>query len=275
MHRWVLVVLLCLAGCASSRMNEWYAGALSSDGAAGGYIETRRGVRIAYRGSPGDFLPGWTTDNLYFDSEQRIWRLKRTDDYVVLNVFDLDGDDRPDKRRWDLIYDLRVIHDASGGVIWVQSVPVSTLLGRRDIDVVLFDYLDAVGGAAFRGLGSGRSFGSTGIRVDDNPALISGMAAHAATLEMGDADRVQMDPTAREARARIILVRTPYTDSGSTDGQPGPLPVLMLLGYWNRPERYEAGLADFEALVRGITIQGSPDTSAFEGILPVAGVPPS
>jgi hypothetical protein len=208
-----------------------------------------------------------------------MWRAKRTRDYVMVNLFDGNNDGRADGSRHDLVYDLRLVHDATGGIFWVRSVPVSSVFGRRDLDVVLFDYLDDIRSDVFHGVGFDKHAGTVvrTSRLDDNSVVVSGMVGHAATVDIIDTERVRIDPNAREARARFIVARTPYTDSGGTDVEPGPYPVLLVIGYWNRADRYEAGLADFETLVRRISMQGSTSPDAYVGILPHvrdAAVPP-
>ncbi len=181
--------------------------------------------------------------------------------------FDTDGDGEIDQHVELNRYDLRYRHVRNRGSIWLSTIPLSTNLSQTDLRVLMRDYVDAVSGAGFVGV----NFGGTvvaGIErrfatriLDSQVITVHGLPGFAATVEVANVDQMQLSPDSRWERARVVLIRTPFEYApprSLTTVRDTHYPVVMLVGYTNLPEDFDAGLPDFVRFVNQIVFADAP-----------------
>jgi hypothetical protein len=200
---------------------------------------------------------GWMLDNYHRQRNMLVEKTAGT--YTSHYQFDADGNGAKEAGFTEPTYALRLEHSSNDGVIWLRTIPMHPKYGGKDARVLMQAYLDAVAGgsyeavkleAADQAVVVERRYAAT--VVDRGPVLLAGRKGYAVTADIANLDQIRVDPNARERRVRLIIARSPIDNVKS----PFRLPVLIVVGYSNIPEDFDAGLADFEDMLQRITIAG-------------------
>jgi hypothetical protein len=177
---------------------------------------------------------------------------KDAPEYMTLYSFDLDDDGKYEDKEKLPAYDLLFKHRKTNAQIWVSTIPLSRETAEKELRVLLDNYVDAMSGSGAVVFKLG-----TGIAVDEKrfsarlvektPVKMSGKEALAATIEVANVDQLKLSPDARREKARIVLVRPDFRILRERMGQkPVPFRVLMVVGYSNGPEDFDAQYPEFE-----------------------------
>jgi hypothetical protein len=164
--------------------------------------------------------------------------------------------------------DLRFVHLKHGGVIFLRSIPLDVYEEDLDLDVIAEQLAQGMSGTHWYAFGIG---GNESVGVERRSAVliertqsvtVSQAAGTAVTYSFADVDQLQMSPASRTGKMELVLLR-PGVDF-SLDRWSGRKPkewqsqMMLLVGYWNVPARFEQGYADFDALLGRISFTGRP-----------------
>ena len=84
---------------------------------------------------------------------------------------------------------------------------------------------------------------------------VGGELAVEGTIEVANVNQLKLDPESRHSRVRIVVARPRYfTAVHGGYGGPFMTPLIVVIGYWNTPADFDAGLPDFEAFLKAITM---------------------
>jgi hypothetical protein len=229
-----------------------------------------------------EFLgPDWRIDNYYIADDGSIGDPKTTDAYRGREAVDLLGDGKLTK--WTTNYfDLKLDNRKTSGVIWVQTVQLGRKDAERNLRNLVEDYAEALSGSGFFAVvNDGRVIKAKTYAakiVDGKDRTLGGLPAYDAHLELANLDQVRLDPSARAAIIRVVLVKTDYVSKWGEDAMPlnpdhvaPESRVLIRIGYRASPSDFEAGLPDFERFLT--LLQFDPAKRESEG--GVEGVPVS
>ncbi len=196
---------------------------------------------------------GWVLDNFYSAPEGLIPRVDTG--YLTAVHLDRDGDRVPDAPLKLATYDLRFVHGAHPGVIWVRTFPYSYHLHEKPLDQLAREYvayIAAVGTEA--AIIDDRAPGPPQVGVNAVSQSAWWVAGHPATVL--DVEETRMTGGSPR-RARVVLLRPGFMYQHTNQRRETVLyPVLMVAGYSNSTEQFAAGEADFEALLGQISVQG-------------------
>jgi hypothetical protein len=153
-------------------------------------------------------------------------------------------------------------------VIWLSTVLVSPELRSVEPRVLARDYMESVSGAGYEVVSfstrkvvtAERRWASTIVIQED--AILAGCGAHVVVMDVANVDQLKLDPTARAARVKIVIARTPFTYLYSERPRI-ELPVVMVAGYASRPEDFDASVAELDGLLARIVMWGK---SGFEAV---------
>jgi hypothetical protein len=224
-------------------------GTFSADGYRN--AEFPYGVRYA-QPTAKDFLgPDWRIDNYYLQDDGTIGSPKTTSEYVGTEAVDLRGDGR--LTRWRANYfDLKLDNRKTSGVIWVQHIQLGRNDADRNLRNLFDDYAEALSGSGFFAAvrnGQIRAKTYAAKIVEGKDTTLGGHPAYDVRLELANLDQVRLDPSARTALIRVVLIKTDYVyhwTSATTTEVPMDSHVLLRVGYSARPSDFDAGLPDFE-----------------------------
>jgi hypothetical protein len=164
-----------------------------------------------------------------------------------------------------------LVHD---GVLFVRTVPISADLAQKKLTVLMDRYVEATARAGYEMVQF--SAGTTimverryaAVVVDKRRATLAGLEALLITLDVANLDQMKVDPDVRAERVQLVLAHTAFryapsrtTASGTTaQGMKASrtsaedYPVVVLVGYGNQPDEFEAGLAEFHEFLGRIEI---------------------
>lgn len=162
--------------------------------------------------------------------------------------------------------DLRFVHLKHGGVIFLRSIPLDVYEQDLDLDVIAEQMAQGMSGTHWYsfGIGGNESVGHerrSAVLIERSQSVtVSEAAGTAVTYSFADVDQLQMSPASRSGKMELVLLR-PGLDF-SLDRWSGRKPkewqsqLMLIVGYWNVPARFEQGRADFEALLGRIAFAG-------------------
>ena len=254
----VLAVVVGLVGCRPQMPTTLLADRM---------VQDEFGYAVTYVGGDASAILGedWRLDNyvwLEASARKPQWVQKRGPGYVVNRSYDLDG---YGERDWESrnfpVYDLRLTHRHTDGVVWLRSHPLSAELKDKELRVLAQRFVDA------------SSFTRTSlVQLDegDGPihaveerwaavlrsgqdCKVAGAPAYRADFEVYDVDRAQAGGKAPQVRVALVLVDPGFvTLVGPPDDQRG-FDTVLVAGYSNRPEDFDADAPDFEALLQHVS----------------------
>jgi hypothetical protein len=190
---------------------------------------------------------------------------KRGSEYFVTREYDLDDDGNADVRLDEPYYDLLLEHRRKDAVIWLRSVPISNDDANKDLAVFADNYVDTASGSnsVLVRFGLDGPVGPRGKRFASRVLSRAGCSiasapAYRVDFEVANVDRLELTPSARWSRNRVVLLRTPFRHVPSPDDHKDiSVPVVMLAGLRAAPEDFEALSADFDRLLDRIVIADS------------------
>ncbi|MBI5490798.1 MAG: hypothetical protein HY905_25925 [Deltaproteobacteria bacterium] len=236
-----------------------------------GYYSEAGPFRIAYVDATTRAVmgPGWMLDNwMPFPNGSPRTQIKSAEWMTELLV-DAAEDGRYDFTAEIPKFDLHWTERHTGALIWIRSLPLSRRLADRDLSVIGHDWVEEIAGgewwAACLGgcaVGEERHWATT--LVSEELTFVSGVGAFDVTFDIANVDQLQLDPDARTARARLVLVRPGYRMPLRGGEHRYEAPTLVALGYAQTPDRFDEHAAEFEDLLRridfwpgGVPVDGS------------------
>lgn len=221
-------------------------------------------VRYVEEGPKNLLGADWRLDN-YVWSRGTPASEKQGRDYFVTREYDLDDDGNADLSVDEPYYDLLLEHRRKDAVIWLRSVPISNDDANKDLSVFAENYVESASGASgvqvrFGLDGSARSGGRRfASRVLSRAGCsIASSPAYRVDFEVANVDRLQLAPSARWSRNRVVLLRPPFRHvPAPEDHKDISVPVVMLAGLRAAPEDFETLSADFDRLLDRLVIADS------------------
>lgn len=209
--------------------------------------------------------PEWILDNYqrvppaYEGGEAELKR-KDTSEYTADYAFDLDDDgtyeDKEELPRFDLLFK----HRKTNAEIWLSTVPLSREYSDKELRLLVDNYVDAMSGSGavvFKlGEGAGVEAKHYSARLlEQSEAKLSGFDALAATIEIANVDQLKLSPDARKEKVRVVLSRPNLWLVRERMPKPSVrYRVLMVVGYSNSPQDFEAQYPEFERFVGKIHV---------------------
>jgi hypothetical protein len=158
--------------------------------------------------------------------------------------------------------------------LWIQTTPVSTRIGERDLEVVARDYVDRVGGGSYIeidwGAGEIRDRRMATVIREEGPVTIDEEPGYWVTFEFVSVDQRTVDASHQGELVTVVLLRPPSrwspreSDGLVTRPLPRTLPMLMTIGYASRFENHASHRSEFESLLRRIDMHQPEPYSAFD-----------
>jgi hypothetical protein len=244
-------------------------GAVSADG----FLHNDYGYRVA-ASADGRVLPeSWKLDNFYeadvIDAEtgqtKKVVKPKDGKDYVVDYQLDYDGDGEFESKVTELTYDLRYEHLVHDGVIFLRTIPISTDLKHKKLSVLMDRYVEQIAGAGYEVVNLNSQVNIlvekryAAAHVSKVATKLADRDAFLAILDVANLDQIKVDPKARKERVELVLLHTDFAykqSSSNQESEPRAFPVIMFVGYANKPDEFQAGQADFHDFLRRIEIAG-------------------
>jgi hypothetical protein len=203
----------------------------------------------------------WKIDN-YYEKEGKL-TVKDSDDYVIEYELDEEGDGEFETKVKEHRYDLKFDHLVHDGSLFVRTIPISTDLRQKKLSVLMDRYVEGIAKAGYEVVqfAPGKTImlerRYAAAVVDKAPATLAGLDALVVTLDVANLDQVKVDPNARAERVRLVFAHTNFRyqkRSGAPDKPPVEFPVVLMIGYGNQPDEFEAGLPEFQHFLERIEI---------------------
>lgn len=257
---WV-VGLWLLSGCAPRAR-----GVVSPDG----FTHTDYHYKLVAEPS-GQLMPEkWKIDN-YYEKDGTL-NVKDTPEYSIEYELDKDGDGEFETTVKELRYDLRFKHLVHDGVVFLRTIPISTDLQDKKLSVLMHRYIEGIAGAGYEVVQfyPGKTIvvekRYAAAVVDERPVKLAGLDAYLVTLDVANIDQVQVDANARSERVQLILAHTGFkyqhmSSFGEKEVVDAEFPVVLLVGYGNRPDEFDSGIEDFHNFLGRLVIN---ETRGFE-----------
>jgi|GEM_PF-2425236 len=219
--------------------------------------------------------PNWKLDNLVKRSRKgrvtndkeadrtKTWfEDKKGEDYETTYRLDGDGDGEYETEADEPAYELKYVHTAHDGEIFLRAVPLSGDESQKRLKVLMARYVEAAAGAGYRVVPVGQNSSVLIERryaasvTQEGDARLAGNDAYYAHLEIANMDQVKLDPNARRTHVELILRHTTFKYKKKHRGGTGEYPVLLIAGYANQPEEFEEGRADFLSFLKRLKVNG-------------------
>ena len=215
--------------------------------------------------------PDWLVEN-YFSNDDGVPTGQKTDDgYRKDREIELANGEKT-LTTVD-VFDVLLAHKTSSGIIWLRTIPVSPRAQARNLRVVAEEYAEALSGRGFfaRDLGrfevSAKEFASR--FIEGHEAVLAGMPAYDATIEVANVDQLKLDSTNRVCRIRVVFARTPFNlprDRPTGDD----LPVQLMAGYVNNPTDFDREAPAFEKFLGLLETGGMHGLKSLQPASPAA-----
>jgi hypothetical protein len=208
-----------------------------------------------------EFLgPDWRVDNFTTEYDGTV-EPKKTREYRGEESVDRRGDGNfVDSQTY--YFDLKLDNRKTSAVIWMQSIHLGPNEADQNLKNLVEEYADALSGSGFyaalrwgHGLGVKAKTYAAKI-VDGKETTLGGVNAYDAKLELANVDQIRIDPNARAAIIRVVLVGTQYMHPWDDYG--GKARTILRVGYRASPSDFDAGLPDFERFLKLIDLGAPP-----------------
>lgn len=248
----VVLVALGASGCIASETYREHA-----------FVPALRHYRVRYEPGGADarrVLPeAWSVDGYRVDGEGRPTRPFDSPTAMVGVGIDLDGDHRVDLRGRTPRFDLHYQHDEDGAELSASTLPLEPRLARRSLPVLAHQLLDGAFGEGFiQGVGgSGRTRAYVTRIVDEQEAQVGGAPAYSLTFEVAQLVPGEGPAFGRGETMTIVMVRPGalrWREGGLASTSSG-VPMLILLMYSARSDRYALHRGDFDALLDRLDVR--------------------
>jgi hypothetical protein len=194
----------------------------------------------------------WRVDNFVINYDGSIGAPKTADGYEGPEEIDFTGSGVPTKVTVPY-FDLKLDNRKTSAVIWLQTIPLSKDHAERNLKNLVEDYANAISGSGFYAAVEDqgkvvreKTFAAK--IVDGKETTLGSLEAYDAKIELANVDQLRLDPAARTAIIRVVLVRTNYMHTFLEDGP--AVPTFVRVGYRASPGDFDAGLPDFERFLK-------------------------
>ncbi|MBI5490159.1 MAG: hypothetical protein HY905_22685 [Deltaproteobacteria bacterium] len=230
-----------------------------------GYHDNVYGLFVRYVDAPRYDLMGadWRLDNFVLNDHGLPTAVKATDEYTTELEFDVDGDGEDDREGTFRLYVLRFEHRRDPGVIWLRTFPVSDRLAERELPALADDYVQEVaGGSYFAVRLAGRPMVQdvrlATVVIEEGETRVDETPAWQVTFDVANVDQLRLDPNSRSSRVRVVLLRPPFTYPVRARGHDMvEYTTLMVLGYANSPDYFDAHVGEFQDFLDRIRLEQS------------------
>jgi len=239
------VLVLALIGCHPPRVGAF--GLRSFDLTLDHY-------RIAYAQHGHVVSSEWLINNFRLE-RGRPTQVKWTSEYTRTLRPDMDSDGAYEPSFTIPRFDLSYTHAHDGADLWVQTTPVSTRIGMRDLDVIAHDFVDRVGGGSYFEIDWAadalreRRIGT--VVREEGPVQVGGVPAYWVTFEIVSVDQRDVNQAHQGDLVTVVLMR-PEARWNTERRYGRGLPMLVTAGYASRGEHHATHRAEFEDLLRRI-----------------------
>lgn len=242
---------------------------------------------VAPQGGTGELMSSeWRLDNYApaIPGTVGLGEPKVTAPYVGEIGLDGDGDGVYEARATLPTFDLLFKHRQDDGAIFVSTFPVSQHASERSLAVMLRDLVEsaAASGEITHNYSdsSSRAAAPMASRIlATRPTQVHGFPAHEVIFEVANVQQLELSPSARWERGHLVLVRAELV-FGQRQLHPGIrvqtlargvrhaifYPVLMVIGYANHPDEFDAHQDEFRDFLSRIRIGDAWPTDALEAV---------
>lgn len=265
MSRSVLIFVLVLIGSFGSGC----AGSLGSFDTMG-FVHGEYPYTVEYRNEAKQtfITNAWRLDNFYGPPGELT--PKEGDEYRSTVRFDADGDGTYDTSRKVFIYDLSFDHVKRDQSIFLRTMPIDRDDARKDLDVIMRDYISAISGAGFAVVNlsdkpvkvekrfATKIVGQKAFKLADRDALI-------VVIDVSNVDQHAVNSQDSDRRVALLFVRTGYQHLVSWRNS--KFPVVMVVGYASHADTFDEGVPAYEYFTSRIMLRDGetrrrPSTSA-------------
>lgn len=227
------------------------------------FVPELRHYRVRYEEGGVDarrVLPeGWSIEGYRVDGEGRPTRPFDSPTATVGVGIDLDGDHRVDLRGRAPRFDLHYQHDEDGAELSASTLPLEPRLARRSLPILAHQLLDGAFGEGFvQGVGdSGRTRAYVTRIVDEQEVQVGGAPAYSLTFELAQVVPGEGPAFGRGETMTIVMVRPGalrWREGGLASTTSG-VPMLIVLTYSARSDRYALHRGDFDALLDRLDVR--------------------
>ncbi|MDD9936206.1 MAG: hypothetical protein OXT09_21520 [Myxococcales bacterium] len=260
----LLVTVLCLIGCVRDPG--------SFDGT--GFHHAVYPYEVLYQEGSQSFVgEGWAIDN-YKKYDRDLMRPKAGPNYLATLWLDRDGDGEREEMGEFYRYDLRLVHEATGAVIWIANRPVTKATDKKDLAVIARAYVDELTGTHYEHVELGGKLHQTSrekthaaVLLAHSQGSIAGRPAYRVLVGLADLDKLKVDPNARERLIQITFVRTgALYERFHNEKRILSLPTLMVIGYAAHPDDDGRTRAAFNLFLERIRIEGKEGVEFEPGV---------
>ncbi len=244
----LVAALASLAACGPASR-----GSFASNGYSSSY-----GYYVPYHGKSKELMPpGWQRD-----PKER----------VTSYAFDDNGDGIADEKFKSMTFALRFQQAPGAAAIWMRDIPLSLELRGKTLRLLAQRYLQELTGADYEAvrLDDDDADQPVATIVDEGPMLVAGRPAYFT--------RIDVPVGATSKRLELIFFRAPKDEVPQTDNSTRvSYPVLVIAGYSNLPDTFDAELQTFRTLLSRMIIEGKQGLSVVDagaGSRPATSPPP-
>jgi hypothetical protein len=273
-------ITLAFAACAASAGQ--YPIATLQDGT---FHHVNYDYSVVTQGGTGELMSGdWRLDNYApaASGTAGLGEPKVTGPYVAEVGLDGDGDGEFEGRVTLPTFDLLFKHRRDDGRIFLSTFPISQHASERELSVMLRDFVESAAASGeithnYNGSSSRAEAPMASRILASRPTRVHGFPAHEVVFEVANVQQLELSPSARWERGHVVLVRAEMVfgqrqlypavrvpDLGRGVGQESFYPVLMVVGYANHPDEFDAHHDEFRDFLSRIHIGDVWDTDALE-----------
>lgn len=273
-------IMLVFAACAASAGQ--YPIATLQDGT---FHHVNYDYSVVTQGGTGELMSGdWRLDNYApaASGSAGLGEPKVTGPYVAEVGLDGDGDGEFEGRVTLPTFDLLFKHRRDDGRIFLSTFPISQHASERELSVMLRDFVESAAASGeithnYNGRSSRAEAPMASRILASRPTRVHGFPAHEVIFEVANVQQLELSPSARWERGHVVLVRAEMVfgqrqlypsirvpDLGRGVGQESFYPVLMVIGYANHPDEFDAHHDEFRDFLSRIHIGDVWDTDALE-----------
>jgi hypothetical protein len=205
--------------------------------------------------------PDWRIDNFVLDEDGKPGDAKSAQGYVENRAIDYLGDGQPYRPGNAYIYDLKLVNRRTDATMWLQEIPLPMHDKDRSLQALLDNLVESISGTGFYTVRVGydrskvraKTFGAR--IVQSAPVLFGKFTSLDATIEVVNLDQLKVDPTAKAAVVRVVLVRTAYTQAVDSYVSAS---IVTVLGCESKARDFESTSADFERFLTSVQLGPMP-----------------
>jgi hypothetical protein len=154
------------------------------------------------------------------------------------------------------LYDLRLSHVKSNGVIWARVLPLPPEMNGKRLGVVAENWANDLSGTVFDAplLASRRSKRLATKIVESEATRVAGHAAQAVTFEVVDLDQRELDANAPRTKVRALFVEGKLRKLLEGHDRTYDVSGCLFIGYANDAATFDQLRPTFDRLLGGFEI---------------------